>query len=565
MTNVYHTERTSFVARLYSPVTRWEVALYCLFAAILIAERFVLTGGPSLSNDSYQYISVASNLAAGQGPQTSLIYFDTEQSWQRVPAPLTTFPLAYPAAIASLYLLGMDPATAGFAVSALAGILLVPLIYWGARLLNCSGFVTRLLLLGLIVNAWFAFYSVAVRTESLFTLVSTAALLALMTALTQRENDGKYLAWLITAHILIGLAYWIRYAGLFLFCAIGLYFVLSLWRQREAVTWQALVGLGLSGGIITTGMLRNFMYVGTWKGGNDKVASRPLFDVGQNYVLQFHHLFMGGVAQPRLWLVDVLFLLGALVMAGMASRHILSAFRFRGSSPSVLAGNLLGTYILVYCGAILYLGKFSVIDIDPRMFYPLLPSFLLMAGLFLSPLTLSQHPSKFRLMVLVLAVLYFVNNGYHYLTPEKPAPHQVLAQQLSAESNTSANLMAWIAQHVPPETTIVANEGQGAGYLLQRRTVSLVSDRYSSQVWDEDAIRRTLSTYRATYLFMFKERKDGDQVISKSSFLNGLTEGRIPSWLELATQNSEVIILRKLINWNSASLASIHAEPVKAQ
>ena len=297
---------------LYSPVTRREILLYCLFAALLFGEKVVLYGGPFLGNDSYQYLSVANNLIAGNGPQTSIIYFDTERSWHRVPASLTTFPPGYPAAIAFLNLAGIDPAAAGFLVSALAGILLIPLVYWGAWLLNYNGLVTRLLLLGLIANAWYSFYSVFVLTESLFALVSTAAVLVLVTGLSRKQNDRKQLAWIITAHLLIGLAYWIRYAGLFLFGAVCLHFLLLAWRQREGMAWRGLAGLCVSGGIIAIGMVRNFLYVGTWRGGNDKVVAHPWFDVLENFLLQFHHLFMGGIAQPRLWLVDVLFTAGCL-------------------------------------------------------------------------------------------------------------------------------------------------------------------------------------------------------------------------------------------------------------
>jgi len=529
---------------LYSPVTRREILLYCLFAALLFGEKVVLNGGPFLGNDSYQYLSVANNLIAGNGPQTSIIYFDTERSWHRVPASLTTFPPGYPAAIAFLHLAGIDPAAAGFLVSALAGILLIPLVYWGAWLLNYNGLVTRLLLLGLIGNAWYSFYSVFVLTESLFALVSTAAVLVLVTGLSRKQNDRKQLAWIITGHLLIGLAYWIRYAGLFLFGAVCLHFLLLTWRQREGVAWGGLAGLCVSGGIIAIGMVRNFLYVGSWRGGNDKVVAHPWFDVLENFLLQFHHLFMGRIAQPRLWLVDVLFMLGALALVGLALRTIRPFCHSALSNRLVLAKSLLMIYGLVYGIGIVYLCRTSVIDVTTRTFYPLLPCLLLTAGGLLLVLLTQCRQTLTLTLVFTLGTLYLVNNGYHYLAPAAPAPHQVIAERLASKSTTAVNLMTWIEQHVPPDATILANEGQAVGFLVQRKTVSLVSDRYGSSLSDEADVRRAMATYRASFIILIKDREGDHQFVRKSFFLNGLTEGHIPPWLELAAQTPEGIIFR---------------------
>lgn len=531
---------------LYSPVTLWEILLYCLFVVLLFGEKVVLNGGPLLGNDSYQYLSVANNLIGGNGPQTSIINFDTERSWHRVPASLTTFPLGYPAVIALLPSAGTDPTTAGFLISALAGILLVPLIYWGARLLNYNGLIVRVILIGLMGNAWYSVYSVSVLTESLFTLVSTAAVLALMTGVSRNKNDRTQLTWILTAHILIGLAYWIRYAGIFIFCAACLHFILFTWRQRDVLTWRGLGGLYISGGIIGIGMVRNFMYVGTWRGGNDKVVAHPWFDVFQNFLLQFHHLFMGGAAQPRLWLVDVLFLLGVLAILGLTSRSIWSAFHSTLSKPLMRAQSLLSIYVIVYCGALLYLGRTSVIDFTTRMFYPLLPCLLLATPGLLFPITKCCRTSRSTFVLLALGILYLLNNGYHYLAPATIPPHQVIAERLGSKSGTKLNLMMWIEQHVPPEATIVANEGQAIGFLLQRKTVSLVSDRYGSPLSEEAAVRSTMSAYDASFLFVIKDRDEGYQFVRQSPFLRSLTEGRIPPWLERVAQNPEVVIFRRV-------------------
>lgn len=532
-----------YIVRLYAPVDRWEVVIYSLLAALVIAGRFLLANGTYVTDDSYQYLSVATHWVSGQGLQTALIHFDTEQSWQRVPAPLTTFPPMYAMTIALLSLLGIDGAMAGVCISMLAGVLLVPMLYWGARLINCSGLATRMMMLALIANSWFSFYSMYILSEAIFALVSTTSLLILIHVVRPRVRQGGALGWLLVANLLIGLAYWIRYAGLFLFCAVGLACVVYLWHRRTALAWQAVACLSLSGGLVTLGLIRNAMLVGTWRGGNNKIVTHSVVDALQQYVLQFHHLLMGGVAQPRLWVVDILFLLGLMVCLGLGVGRIRSGASAATTQAGGFVGvGLLALYAIVYSGATIYLAIFSVVDIYPRLFYPLLPTLLLLGGSALSAVNPPRRLSWRESVLAGMVLLYVVNNIFHALAPSARAPHLLVAQQLTAGAGEAANLRAWIDAHISPETTIVANEGQAAGYLLRRNTVSLVSSRYSVRLWDEEAIRNTLRAYQSPFLLLFKETLPS--VVAQSSFLSGLMAGQVPPWLEVAAKNPEVTIFR---------------------
>ena len=82
----------------------WPLAEMLLWGALGLAIAFsMLAFRPApLSNDSFQYLSVAKNIRQGNGIATDLVYFDTERSHGRIPAPLTTFPPGYPAVIAAL-------------------------------------------------------------------------------------------------------------------------------------------------------------------------------------------------------------------------------------------------------------------------------------------------------------------------------------------------------------------------------------------------------------------------------------------------------------------------------
>ena len=75
-----------------------EIAAWMLAA---VAALWVQSGFRiQTSNDSYQYLSVAAHLRAGEGIQTSIAHFHTERSYGTIPAPMTWFPAGYRAAIA---------------------------------------------------------------------------------------------------------------------------------------------------------------------------------------------------------------------------------------------------------------------------------------------------------------------------------------------------------------------------------------------------------------------------------------------------------------------------------
>src|ERR1019366_7663969 len=76
-----------------------EVLLWTLLAFLGAGTMRAFRPAP-LSNDSYQYLDVAEHFRHDHQLATSLVYFDTERSYGRIPAPLTTFAPGYPVVVA---------------------------------------------------------------------------------------------------------------------------------------------------------------------------------------------------------------------------------------------------------------------------------------------------------------------------------------------------------------------------------------------------------------------------------------------------------------------------------
>ena len=74
-----------------------EVWAWLLLAAAAVSVNTVRHSGPIVSDDSFQYLSIAENLADGNGIRTSIVHFDQERSHGEIPAPVTWFPAGYPA------------------------------------------------------------------------------------------------------------------------------------------------------------------------------------------------------------------------------------------------------------------------------------------------------------------------------------------------------------------------------------------------------------------------------------------------------------------------------------
>src|SRR5262249_23129537 len=132
-------------------------------------------GGIQLGNDSYQYLSVARHLAHGEA-ETSIIHFDVERESGRLPSPITTFPLVYPAVVAVVHAMGLKLRTQAVLVSVLAFVATVRLLYFLARLLRMQWSGARLAAFLWIATSWAGYRALTIGSESLFTALTLLAL-----------------------------------------------------------------------------------------------------------------------------------------------------------------------------------------------------------------------------------------------------------------------------------------------------------------------------------------------------------------------------------------------------
>jgi hypothetical protein len=549
----------STVKPYWRPLSAAEIVLWCLLYALAVAGFLYRAGGPGLSDDSYQYLSEAGNICAGNGLTTSIVHFDTERSHGQLPAPLTTFPPGYSLAIAALTRTGLVGETAGLLLSAASFICLVPLIACAARLLELGAMATRMALVLLLGSFAADLYATAVSTESLFTALSLGALVCLL--LYERGTVGTPAA--AAGNLLVGCACWVRYAGLFLFVAVGAYLAWRALRERDRRSVTAAACLALPAGLISYLLARNVILTGSWKGGNTKAVVHPLMEVLKQFVISTYRLVFGEGVPTRLGVLQATLCVGLAVLSVLLFKSVArvrtsSEIRtaLRNASPS--AGLLL-IYVVVYNAGMIYLGMSSVISFGARMFYPLLPIYFLLSGLVLTRVqSLAGPRSTSQTWTMCAAMIigsYWGINFEKTLARRSVPPDRAVEASFALPSGTGGSLRSWFDANVPLNAVLVATNGQATAYALKRNVVSLVRSNFSDQRWDEKEVRAVMQQYGASFLILYPRISPAiEPVQQESAFLQELLERQRPQWLQLAAENDQVMIFRRSATWVATSL-----------
>lgn len=523
-----------------------EVIIWALLA--FLAASSIRTFKPMpLSNDSYQYLSVADNVRSARGIATSLVHFDTERSHGRIPAPLTTFPPGYPVAIAATAKVSGDLETAGRLLSGLcyagtAALLLAALVAAGTTV-----FVRQIILCMFCANAVCLEFSTAVMSESLYMLLSTGAVVALLWAERRSTITRGALTWAVLGYVLAGLSYYVRYAGLFLIAALVSHALLQLLLHRNRTRVVLLAAALIPLICVAPLMLRNIAYVGTWKGGNEMPVHNALKGVAADYVRAQLHLFLGQHQVTfKIW--EALLLAGAFTIAAL----LISLLRKGGWWVQPAGTTLLVLLcVIVYTVAMLCAAWRTDISFGTRYFQPILPLYLILLGIgstrLMSRWTQGPASVLLKLGFVVATIGYAGINARDLLEPLPPAEYELLAKEYAEPASNGEPLLKWIDSHMATRDPIASAEGQATGYLLHRPTMSLVGNQFSRERWECDEVKRQMERFGARYLILYKpppSNIDEESLLKQSNFVATAVSRQPPCGFVIAIENPRIRILR---------------------
>jgi hypothetical protein len=546
ITNLFHGAASDDNSRAFL----WQVFEVLLWGVVglTVACSMLAFRPTSLWDDSFQYLNVAANIRSGNGIATNLVYFDAERSHGRIPAPLTTVPPGYPAAVGLLSsVVGSFEATArGLSAICFAGT--AALLAFTLIAVRITVFARTTVLLLFVANAVSVEFSTAVLTESMFVFIFTAAIVALIRAWWSFPFPRGHLPWIIVGLTLAGLSYWIRYAGLFLIMAVVLYIGLRYLRLRGRVDafefCATLIPIALAGILIA----RNVRLVGNWKGGNDLQISHPLHGVMANFARDQLHLLLGEHA-VKFGVWEGLLLVGGLGLGALLVRVLIRG----GPEGNTVFPRAHGLWTLpltcavVYSAGLCYAGLHTVITFGTRMFLPVLPLYLILFGLMLHWLSsralFAGGQLWFRAALCALAIGYIGVNARDLKDPQPKSSLASLSALFAEQACDGQRLSDWVNEHIAPATVIAAQDGQATGYLLHRRTLGLVESEFSAERWECPEIRTQMSRFGARYLILYRHPDNDSHLLEESRFAAAAASGQPGCGFVIASENQDVRIL----------------------
>lgn len=527
----------------------WIEALLCALLLGLLALKASSTGLPGLSNDSFQYLSVADNTRAGQVARTSLLQFDEERSHGIVPAPLTTFPPGYPLLVAAASLAGVSTTMAGIGVD-IAATLGSLLLLWplGRRLGLAPGAIHCVQLFFALASTTLT-YATAVLAEAPFTCMLLLALTGGVAALQAAHAGRSWRRQAVLAGLALGAAYWLRYAGLF--AIVGVVGLALLTLRRRWASGPAWTVAAVALAVAALGFARNIALVGTWRGGNTMSVHHALPRLVRDFGVALKDLVLAPDALTQAWPARLL--LSGLLLAAVAVATVQCVSRPRphatvGNDQAMAAG-LLASVVVAYTACLIYAAATTMITFGFRFFSPLLPALALLAAFGWQAVSVRLGTPVARRCWTALGVsftlLLAATHATLYLARPVSDIQAAMAARLNARTGPDGRSAAELIQTLAGrDGVVVATLGQPTGQVLRLPTVSLVGPEFSATAWDEAAVRRTLQRFGSQVLVVHLRGEDGLVDEQPSPFIARLAAGQAPDWLQAALRNDRLAVYR---------------------
>jgi len=539
--------------------SRWKLLEPVLWCAVALAATVVSAGPerlPRLTNDSFQYLAAANELRSSQRFYTPLVQFNTEKSHVTIPAPLTTFPPGYPATVAAISTLGVSYETAALTVSVVSFVLVTGILWHLMLLLDPSRWAARAAVLCWLANSQALTSSVSAHTEMVFTALGLASILLLMhTNRTAPINDNTVL-WIGSATV-AGVSYWVRYAGVFLALTIPILLLIQIGagggRIRDSLRAASLAAVTLVL-LLSPLMVRNVVLVGDWKGGNTTPAAKSALTMLASTPALVHHWLHGDGEVSQLWFPLTLVVVGLIGVCVVALRGpVIEAVKLGGlvSIRRWLPTNwgIVLTAFAVYGAGVAVVATRTVTEYSPRMYIPVLPHLIALIVCAVAFLMRRLPLDSYGRSITVAATLcllagYLSANAVSWGSRLPDARQRTEAILLQPDDGGRyGSIKQIIDQEFTPGEILASTNGQAAGYVLGRPTLSLVGRPQSLATWDERAVRAELARFGTSCLLVFRDAALSS-VVKQSPFLGALAAGQSPSWLQLIGANEGVCVYR---------------------
>jgi Dolichyl-phosphate-mannose-protein mannosyltransferase len=531
--------------------TAIDAVVWMALAAVLLMLRVSPSFAPEVNHDSFQYLSAARHAMDGLVGYTSLLHFDVERSFGVAPAPLVTFALGFPLAIAAVGLTGASLTTAGLLVSAMATIASVPVLMSISRQLGFARVLCNAMAACFVANGIVIEFGSAVLSEALCALCMLVGVALLLKA----GRPGGRPAWPTwgAAGLAFAAAYVVRYAGLFFIVGLGLMTLSRLASRNREFARGHVIALGVALCAVLAVIGRNMALVGNWRGRDEMLVNNQVFPTLTQTVQGINALFLGSGTHSSLpggtfvlkVLLVILLVGGLATLAWMNRRDRATALMdtpaHRGAATDILL------LAISYCACMFYAGMTSSISYgEARNFVPIASLLILLLGWGIHTLLSSvpRAPVLRRSAVIALAASFCLYSYLNALVMRRPAVNaaaEVVAMMDSSADNGKTIRSA--IGGIVGSGVILANNGQAVGHVLGVRTVSMVGPSFSTAVWNEATVREATQRFGVAAVVIsapIAGQRQDDEL--PSPFIRQLASGRSPAWLKLASRSDRILV-----------------------
>lgn len=506
-----------------------------LGAMLLTALTLIALYDRRLINpDTIQLLDAARHLLAGDGFSSSIIVYESQLQFGRVPAPLTVWPPGFSWLVLLPMKLGLSGEAAAFLLCAIAHLATTWLIFVAARRL-AGPWIAAVAAITWLLHAIALMMVLALYAEPIFIAFMVASYVALIEAGTEQRWSAR---WLLISGAAAACSILMRYSGVLWPAAAGLWFLLVAVRGRSRQPIRAAFIFGALPALTTAALfLRNFLLTDRLSGGQFEYGGAGGVAVVARHLLWDSNMVLGRTL--RLSPIVFAIVIGTLVVG--------TFFAARSSRPGEPRHAAVGLAISSIAVPVAFLVgnaiESSLVFVDYRYWLPALP-FL---AILLSPVAhdalvaIRTRVSMGNAMwpatvvgscaLLSVSMLAALPERWPIRTahPTVAVVEQGLAERMPDGRTLREALIAPADARKPLLASLEHRLASQTG----RAIVALIDARYTKRLWTSAAVKQLVVTYGIEQVVFFPpgfEPKYAEN--ANQHFWNELLAGRVPPWLK---------------------------------
>jgi 4-amino-4-deoxy-L-arabinose transferase-like glycosyltransferase len=509
-----------------------------LAAMALTAVTLAALYDPRLNNpDTIQLLDAARHLLAGDGFASSIIFYESQLQFGRVPAPLTVWPPGLSWLVMAPMKLGLSGESAAFMLCAIAHLATAWLIFVVARRLAGSA-IAAVAAITWVLHAIALMMVLALYAEPIFIGFMVASYAALIEACKEQRWSTR---WLLVAGAAAAGSILMRYSGVLWPAAAGLWLLLVAVRGRS---WQPIRAAFIFGALpaLTTAalFLRNFLLTDRFSGGQFEYGGAGGVAVVMRHLLWDSNMVLGKTL--RLSPIVFAVVIGTLVLAAFFAarrsrpdeeRH--AAIGLAISSIAVLAVFLVGNAI-----------ESSLVFVDYRYWLPALPFLVILlspvahdaVGAMRARVSTSDAiwPATIVASCALLSISMLAALPDRWPIRTAHPTVAVVEQGLAERMPDGRTLRQTLAASESARKPLLASLEHRLSAQTGRAVVGLIDARYTKRLWTRGEVKQLVTTYGIEQVVFFPPGYANQQ------FWNELLAGGVPPWLKLRYVSERVAL-----------------------